>query len=81
MENHPGVRVKLVILGNATAKFFKPRPVLYAIRGTIPGTIGEFGIHLIQLFRQCNAYDFIYMNFICTMTSLSAPFQMNVCIC
>ena len=35
MENHPGVRVKLVILGNATAKFFKPRPVLYAIRGTI----------------------------------------------
>ena len=30
-----GVRVKLVVPENATAKFFKPRPVPYAIRGAI----------------------------------------------
>ena len=30
-----GVRVKLVVPENATAKFFKPCPVLYAIRGAI----------------------------------------------
>ena len=36
MENHPGVRVKLVSdTWKCQSKFFKPRPVLYAIRGTI----------------------------------------------
>ena len=30
-----GVEVKLVVPENATAKFFKPRPVPYAIRGAI----------------------------------------------
>ena len=30
-----GVKVKLVVPEDATAKFFKPRPVPYAIRGAI----------------------------------------------
>ena len=30
-----GVKVKLVVTENMTAKFFKPRPLLYAIRGAI----------------------------------------------
>ena len=50
-----------------------PQQILQATSSTVcnswhnwerPGTIGEFGIHLIQLFCQCNAHDFYFYAYI-----------------